>query len=59
MMLSLRQLELGKIRFDQRFSAEEITFDEPGLTIPEGVHAVGEAELASELTIEEGSKRTA
>ena len=50
MILSLRQLELGKIRFDQRFTADDLTFDEPGLTIPAGIHAVGEAELASELT---------
>ena len=50
MILSLRQLELGKIPFDQRFSAADITFDEPGLTIPDGVRAEGEAELVSELT---------
>jgi uncharacterized protein len=50
MILSLRQLELGKIRFDQRFSAADLEFDEPGITIPQGIRAAGEAELASELT---------
>jgi len=47
MFLSLRHLELGKIAFDQRFSAADLPFDEPGIEIPAGVHAVGEAELAS------------
>jgi uncharacterized protein len=54
MILSLRQLELGKVHFNQRFSVAELTLDdalgETGLTIPDGVGAAGEAELASELT---------
>ena len=50
MILSLRQLELGKIRFDDRYTMAQLGLDEPGIEIPAGVQAKGEAELASELT---------
>ena len=50
MILSLRQLELGKIRFDEVFTMAQLGLDEPGIEVPAGVRAVGEAELASELT---------
>ena len=48
MFLSLRQLELGKVHFDQRFSQDQLHLEgEPGIEIPAGIHAVGDAELAS------------
>lgn len=53
MRLLLRQLDLGPIRFDERFALAQLELteeQEQGVEIPDGVRISGSAQLASEYT---------
>jgi uncharacterized protein len=52
MTITLRQLDLGKVTFQERFTLAQLGLGEPGLTLPEGVALTGEAELANSFTEE-------
>ena len=47
MIISLRQLELGRVHFDERYTLKQLGIEEPGLELPEGLRVSGDAELAS------------